>query len=100
MVCTTIFVYGYSDTRTDTKSHAMGYLRLPEYEVKLVQTAYELMVESTAYWYLDPIDASGTGLAFDGRPAIPYKTLALYRLAVTCMYQTSAGATLTIQAVQ
>lgn len=73
----TIFVYGYSNTRTDAKSHAMGYLRLPEYEVKLVQSCYEIAVESTAYWYLDPVDASGTGLAYDGRPAIPYKTVAV-----------------------
>ena len=35
------------------------------------------MVESTAYWHLDPVDASGTGIAFDGRPAIPYKTVAV-----------------------
>lgn len=38
---------------------------------------YSLFVESTAYWYLDPVDASGTGLAFDGKPAIPFYTIAV-----------------------
>lgn len=36
-----------------------------------------LVMESTAYWVMDPVDASGTGLAADGNPAIPYKTLAV-----------------------
>lgn len=26
---------------------------------------------------MDPVDASGTGLAADGKPAIPYKTIAV-----------------------
>lgn len=68
---------GYSNIPNDAKASAVSHLRLPEYDVKLVQSCYELMVESTAYWYLDPIDASGTGLAYDGRPAIPYKTVAV-----------------------
>lgn len=37
----------------------------------------KLVVEATAYWYLDPVDASGTGLAADGNPAIPYRTIAV-----------------------
>lgn len=68
---------GYSDIPKDVESRTIGHLRLPEYEVKLEQACYELVVESTAYWYMDPVDASGTGLAFDGRPAIPFKTVAV-----------------------
>ena len=38
---------------------------------------YVLDVVATAYWTMDPVDASGTGLAADGKPAIPYKTIAV-----------------------
>lgn len=36
-----------------------------------------LKVETTAYWTHDPIEASGTGLAADGKPAIAYRTIAV-----------------------
>lgn len=47
--------------------------------IATVSTAEEfhLTVESTAYWVHDPVDASGTGLAADGNPAVPYKTVAV-----------------------
>lgn len=77
LACAAFLLAGYSDVPKDVKASAISHLRLPEYEVKLVQSCYELMVESTAYWHLDPVDASGTGLAFDGRPAIPFKTVAV-----------------------
>lgn len=38
---------------------------------------YELWVEATAYWTHDPVDASGHGIAYDGTPAIAYKTIAV-----------------------
>lgn len=38
---------------------------------------YVLDVVATAYWTMDPVDASGTGLAADGKPAVPYKTIAV-----------------------
>lgn len=45
---------------------------------KIVQKQYiELDVVATAYWYKDPIDASGTGVAYDGNPAVPYETIAV-----------------------
>lgn len=37
----------------------------------------KMVVEATAYWTHDPVDASGTGLAYDGTPAVPYKTIAV-----------------------
>lgn len=37
----------------------------------------KMTVQATAYWTHDPVDASGTGLAYDGTPAIPYKTIAV-----------------------
>jgi len=36
-----------------------------------------MLVEATAYWTHDPIEASGDGIAYDGTPAIAYKTLAV-----------------------
>lgn len=41
------------------------------------QVAYEMMVEATAYWTHDPVDASGHGIAYDGTPAVAYKTCAV-----------------------
>ncbi len=38
---------------------------------------YEMEVEATAYWTHDPVDASGHGIAFDGTPAVAYKTCAV-----------------------
>lgn len=38
---------------------------------------YKMTVEATAYWTHDPVDASGTGLAADGNPAIAYRTIAV-----------------------
>lgn len=38
---------------------------------------YTLVVESTAYWVMDPVDASGTGIAADGTKAVPWKTIAV-----------------------
>ena len=37
----------------------------------------KLVVQATAYWTHDPVDASGTGIAYDGTPAVPYKTIAV-----------------------
>lgn len=37
----------------------------------------KLTVQATAYWTHDPDDASGTGIAYDGTPAVPYKTIAV-----------------------
>ena len=37
----------------------------------------KLTVQATAYWTHDPVDASGTGIAYDGTPAVPYKTIAV-----------------------
>ncbi len=50
---------------------------LPQYQMIRYQPHVEIEADVTAYWYKDPIDASGTGLAFDGRPAVPYKTVAV-----------------------
>lgn len=38
---------------------------------------YEMEVIATAYWTHDPVDASGHGIAFDGTPAVAYKTCAV-----------------------
>ena len=38
---------------------------------------YEMEVMATAYWTHDPVDASGHGIAFDGTPAVAYKTCAV-----------------------
>lgn len=38
---------------------------------------YTILVEATAYWVMDPEEASGDGIAFDGTPAIPYRTIAV-----------------------
>ena len=32
----------------------------------------KMTVQATAYWTHDPVDASGTGIAYDGTPAVPY----------------------------
>ena len=37
----------------------------------------KMIVQATAYWTHDPVDASGTGIAYDGTPAVPYKTIAV-----------------------
>lgn len=37
----------------------------------------KMVVQATAYWTHDPVDASGTGIAYDGTPAVPYKTIAV-----------------------
>lgn len=37
----------------------------------------KMTVQATAYWTHDPVDASGTGIAYDGTPAVPYKTIAV-----------------------
>lgn len=50
---------------------------LPQYQMIRYQPHVEIEADVTAYWYKDPIDASGTGIAFDGRPAVPYKTVAV-----------------------
>ena len=50
---------------------------LPQYQMVQYQPHVEIEADVTAYWYKDPIDASGTGLAYDGNPAIPYKTIAV-----------------------
>lgn len=50
---------------------------LPNYKVVKYQPHIELDVSATAYWYMDDEDASGTGLAYDGQPAVPYKTIAV-----------------------
>ena len=39
--------------------------------------SYKLNVQATAYWTHDPVDASGHGIAFDGTPAVAYKTCAV-----------------------
>lgn len=38
---------------------------------------YCMIVEATAYWVLDPVDASGDGIAYDGTPAVPFHTIAV-----------------------
>ncbi|EGO63575.1 3D domain-containing protein [Acetonema longum] len=38
---------------------------------------YVMTVTATAYTPFEPGMTSGTGLAYDGRPAIPYKTVAV-----------------------
>lgn len=50
---------------------------IPMYRVVQAAQYIELDVVATAYWYKDPIDASGTGLAYDGNPAVPYETIAV-----------------------
>ena len=37
----------------------------------------KMTVQATAYWTHDPVEASGTGIAYDGTPAVPYKTIAV-----------------------
>lgn len=39
--------------------------------------SYKLKVQATAYWTHDPVDASGHGIAYDGTPAVAYKTCAV-----------------------
>lgn len=53
------------------------YFDIPMYRVVQESQYKELEVVATAYWYKDPIDASGTGLAYDGKPAVPYETIAV-----------------------
>lgn len=40
-------------------------------------TEYHMEVQATAYWTHDPEDASGHGIAYDGTPAVAYKTIAV-----------------------
>lgn len=67
-----------SFARTDWAGVKAEYeFNLPAYRLVRYEPHRELTVAVTAYWYLDPVDASGTGLAFDGKPAIPYQTIAV-----------------------
>lgn len=50
----------------------------PQYMVKSNQYVEKMMVlETTAYWTHDPIDAWGEGIAADGTAAVAYKTCAV-----------------------
>ena len=39
--------------------------------------SYKMKVQATAYWTHDPVDASGHGIAYDGTPAVAFKTCAV-----------------------
>lgn len=49
----------------------------PKYKLVEVELEQEMMVQATAYWTHDPVDASGHGIAYDGTPAVAYKTIAV-----------------------
>lgn len=64
-----VVVMPAEDALASSKEEAVIVKEKPDY--------YVLDVVATAYWVMDPVDASGTGLAADGKPAIPYKTIAV-----------------------
>lgn len=67
-----------SFAKTDWAGVSADYnFNLPTYRLVKYEPHIELNVTATAYWYMDPIDASGTGIAYDGKPAVPYKTIAV-----------------------
>ena len=59
---------------------AQGKIEQPKLTAE-IQTAevigYVMTVTATAYTPFEPGMTSGTGLAYDGRPAVPYKTAAV-----------------------
>lgn len=59
------------------KSDSLYEFNLPKYKITKIEPHIELSVIATAYWYMDPVDASGTGLAYDGKPAVPNHTIAV-----------------------
>lgn len=56
---------------------AQGKVYPPQKEITVDIPGYAVKVIATAYTPMEEGQTSGTGLAFDGRPAIPYLTLAV-----------------------
>lgn len=93
LVVVSLVLYGclssYSDTTVTTGVPAVVHAGPSKHVEKQVQQVaakkipkpqpfeYELEVVATAYWTHDPVDASGHGIAFDGTPAVAYKTIAV-----------------------
>ena len=59
------------------RGHGIQVMSVAHAAQKPQPIEYELEVQATAYWTHDPIDASGHGIAFDGTPAVAYKTCAV-----------------------
>ena len=59
------------------RGHGIQVISVAHAAQKPQPIEYELEVQATAYWTHDPIDASGHGIAYDGTPAVPYKTIAV-----------------------
>ena len=59
------------------RGHGIQVISVAHAAQKPQPIEYELEVQATAYWTHDPIDASGHGIAYDGTPAIAYKTCAV-----------------------
>lgn len=59
------------------RGHGVQVMSVAHAAQKPQPIEYELEVQATAYWTHDPIDASGHGIAFDGTPAVAYKTCAV-----------------------
>lgn len=74
-ICIAVCVLSFSES--DARTEYEYNFTLPQYQMIRYRPHVEIEADVTAYWYKDPIDASGTGLAFDGRPAVPYKTVAV-----------------------
>ena len=78
VLAVSVLVLSFSRVEWADNVHTDRYrYNLPKYSVVKYQPHIELDVSATAYWYMDPDDASGTGLAYDGQPAVPYKTIAV-----------------------
>lgn len=70
LICIVFGIYCYSEASSSAKAE-------PKYKLVEVELEQEMMVQATAYWTHDPVDASGHGIAFDGTPAVAYKTIAV-----------------------
>lgn len=72
-----MFGVGVMCFTNSVKSDCLYEFDLPKHKITKIEPHIELGVIATAYWYLDPVDASGTGLAYDGNPAVPNYTIAV-----------------------
>lgn len=78
MAAASLLCAGYAYNRNvEPEIHIEHEFNIPKYEIVKHEVCYELMVEATAYWNMDPVEASGHGIAYDGTPAVPYKTIAV-----------------------
>lgn len=72
-----VWYLSFSPPYVDIQSIELCKIDLPKYVVVKERRVEYMTLECTAYWHLDPVDASGTGITCTGNKCIPYKTLAV-----------------------